>query len=76
MSIAQAVEAALAPKLCKMGRILADLPGPDVQAILDGMDADLSNVETARILTNNGFPVGEKAVRTHRLGDCGCKAAS
>lgn len=76
MSISEAVQAALAPKLCKFGRVLVDLPGPDMQAILDGLQDGLGATETARILTKNGHPLNEKAVRVHIAGDCGCKDAS
>jgi hypothetical protein len=76
MSIAAAVEAALAPKYCKFGRILANLPGEDKQAIIDGLNSGLTPTDTARILAKNGQPVSEKAIRTHRISECCCKDAA
>jgi hypothetical protein len=73
MSIAAAVEAALAPKYCKFGRILADLPADDKRAILDGLNIGLTPTDTARILAKNGHPLSEKAIRTHRISECCCQ---
>lgn len=76
MSIAAAVEAALAPRSCKFGRILQDLPGPDLQAILDGLEGSLSYKDASRILTANGFPVGDDVIREHDKNACCCKDAA
>jgi hypothetical protein len=76
MSITAAVEQALEPTYCKLGRILADLPAEDFDAINNGLSNGLTPAAVARILTDNGHPVSEKVAQRHARSICACKDAA
>lgn len=76
MSIAEAVRAAIKPKMCRFATVLAELPDDDAAAIRNGFLAGLTPTEAARILRKNGHQVSETVAKEHASGVCCCQDAA
>lgn len=75
MSIAEAVQAAIRPDLCRFGEILHQLAEDDAVAISNGFIAGLTAADAARILASHGHSVSQTVAKSHRRGECRCKDA-
>ena len=58
---------------CLVTTVMNTISKEDAEDLVAAL-ADPANHHTAiaRALTNRGFAIGEKPIRRHRAGDCGC----
>lgn len=57
--------------MCTTCKVIADASPDDRDALLAAMDDPrISNAGISRILREEGYPIGDSAVRRHRKGEC------